>query len=319
MYEARAYTVTEDWVVLNPDVTHAEFRVYALIKGNIPHGNGGIPNYGFRTTAAWVCKMSNGLISVSAAHRSLQGLAKKGILNRLNDPNRGGEGAEFEFVTRPENYDGPRSVMGEAGEVKKLETRSLAFTQVKLKGGPELPGKSASRRSVSELKMDDPAPDGESESESESEFDTPGPDSVPMMSIDLTENQREFATVLEALTGQQTDVRLRLMAGACRRIAEAVRPALGRGWEPEVLARRLAAELNSKIHSPEKLLLGKAKDLGDPPPKRRTSTLEPPPDRGQRVTIDQADGEDLARVEAARARYQQNLLARRMAGGHRKP
>lgn len=266
MRQARAYTVTEDWVALNPDVTHAEFRVYTLIKGNLAHGPGGVPSFGFRATAGWVHRISNGLVSISTAHRALQGLAKKGVLVRRNDPNRGGEGAEFEFVTNPEGYDGPRSIMGEASEIEKEATRSVAFSRVKLDGGPDASGKKARKKPGPSLKMNEPEPHlDDVQDDGESEFDTSAFDGGAVPEVHPAE--AEFAFELEALTGQSSEEHLRMTAGSCRRVAEAMRPVLGQGWKPKALATRLAAELNPKVHTPERLLISKAPDFGPPPPE----------------------------------------------------
>lgn len=312
MRQARAYTVTEDWVALNPDVTHAEFRIYVLIKGNLAHGSGGVPSFGFRTTAGWVSRMSKGLISVSTAHRALQGLANKGVLIRRNDPMRGGEGAEFEFVTNPEEYDGPRSIMGEASEIEKEATRSIAFSRVKLDGGPEVPGKKSRKKPASDLKMDEPEPQPEAAAEGAPEFDTSvfGGVATP---VEPTGAEAEFAAELEEVTSRSTTAHLRMMAGACKRVAAAARGALEQGWEPRILARRLASELNPRVNMPEKLLLQKVKDIGSPP-KASVTAVAPtgddqlgqyvPPKRFRgRGTLD-LNPEEQARVDARLAAHQ---------------
>lgn len=99
----------------------------------------------------------------------------------------------------------------------------------------------------------------------EQEFDLSGLDGIGQEGPALTESQQEFAEELEQATGVSTTPHLRLMAGACRRIADAYGPALESGWIPRDLARRLAAELNPKVRMPEKLLVSKAEDIGKPP------------------------------------------------------
>lgn len=274
MADSRHFTVVDDWVMLNPDVTATEYRVYSIIKGNLKHTYGGIPESGFRATAAWVCTVSGGIVAVSTAHKAMQGLAKKGVLRRLNNP-QSGEGADFEFVIVPnEEYEGPRSVMAKASEIGKVKSRSVVFVTVPLDRSPR------SRRRAEDAKAPDlrmAGPERSEEPETDpvdsgvasapGEFDFSGLDGPPPRTLSLTAEQREFAAELEAVTSQNSEEHLRMTAGACRRVAEAMRPVLERGWEPGVLAGRLAAELNPKVRMPEKLLASKADDFGQPPPK----------------------------------------------------
>ena len=101
----------------------------------------------------------------------------------------------------------------------------------------------------------------------EQEFDLSGLDGISQEGPALTESQQEFAEELEALTSQNSEEHLRMTTGSCRRVAEAMRPVLAKGWKPKVLAGRLAAELNPKVHTPERLLISKASDFGAPPPE----------------------------------------------------
>lgn len=269
MSDPRHFTVVDDLVMLHPDVNATEFRVYSIIKGNLRHTYGGVPETGFRATANWVSKVSNGLISVSTAHRAMQGLASKGVLHRLNDPNKSGEGADFEFVVHPDkSYGGCRSVMTKAAELEKTQTRSVSFSVVPLSGKPSSGIAKRTSRAPVDLSMDEMGM-GMLELPYHVVDEASEPDELADEILDevlgrTTPEMAAFALELEALTGRLADVRLRLMEGACQRVAEAVRPALELGWDPKVLARRLASELNSKIHSPEKLLLTKAKDIGAP-------------------------------------------------------
>ncbi len=97
-------------------------------------------------------------------------------------------------------------------------------------------------------------------------------------------------------------------------MAKAAGPALERGWEPAVLARRLASELNQKINSPQQFLVKKLDEVGRPPSARRLSTLEKPAVPEGRVTIDQMDEEALARVARTKEQYQERMRARQMTG-----
>lgn len=269
MPESRHFTVVDDWVMLNPDVTATEYRVYSIIKGNLKHTHGGIPETGFRATAAWVCGVSGGLVAVSTAHKAMQGLAKKGVLRRLNNP-QSGEGADFEFVISPEeDYTGSRSVMAKASEVGQVKSRSVVFVTIPLDRSPRK-GRRTEGVMPPDLRMggmgealeEDSGTDGE-----EPEFDMSAlGGGVP------TGSEAEFAAELEEITSRNTAAHLRLMTGACERLAAAARDALERGWEPRLLARRLASELNPRINMPERLLLGKIKDIGAPPKTAATIT-----------------------------------------------
>ncbi|AXH66341.1 hypothetical protein SEA_SATIS_182 [Streptomyces phage Satis] len=270
MSDSRHFTLVDDWVMLNPDVTATEYRVYSIIKGNLKHGHGGIPETGFRATAAWVAKVSGGIVAVSTAHKAMQGLANKGVLRRLNNP-QSGEGADFEFVIEPdESYEGARSVMARAAEVSEATSRRVAFVAVPLRRKPKKPKVDAMPPFILVLdEAEEPAGEAQvAEPEPEPEFDVSGLENYgpKTQAGEPTPAMAEFAAELEAITSQQSELHLRLMTGTCRRVAQAVGPLLDRGWAPGMLARRLAAELNPRIHSPEKLLLSKARDLGDPPP-----------------------------------------------------
>lgn len=277
MPESRHFTVVDDWVMLNPDVTATEYRVYSIIKGNLKHTHGGVPETGFRATAAWVFEVSGGLVAVSTAHKAMQGLAKKGVLRRLNNP-QSGEGADFEFVINPEEeYTGSRSVMARASEVGRVKSRSVVFVTIPLDRSPRKRGRTESvppldlrMGGLGEVPPSEPAPVAEEPDlfGGEPEFDLSELDRLGSVETPApTEAMAEFAAELEVLTGRSPEEHLRMTTGACRRVAETMRPVLERGWEPKTLATRLAAELNPRVRLPEKLLASKAGDFGDPPPK----------------------------------------------------
>jgi hypothetical protein len=289
MSGSRHFTSVDDWVILNQEVNSTEFRVYAILRSSVINEFGGIPKYGFRVTAGWVAAMSGELFSRTTAHRALRGLADKGVLTRLNDPKGGGEGAEFEFVVYPgENYKGPTNTLAEVGRLARKATRSVSFTAFKVEANPTngitredhakpSPGKILDQPDDVNLGLDVALPAVEPEvptADEDSEFDIAALEEFDRRQGETrhgggpvpTSQMIEFASELEALTCNNPEIRLRLMMGTCRRVAEAVRPALEKGWAPAMLAKRLVAELNPKIHSPENLLLSKARDLGDPPP-----------------------------------------------------
>lgn len=269
MKKSRHFTTVDDWVTLNPEISNTEFRVYAIIKGKVKHGYGGVPETGLQPTASWVSMMSRGRLSTVTAHRALRGLAEKGVLRRLNNPKSGSAGVKYEFVVDPgEEYTGPLSVMAHATEVEKDAPQGVSFsTKVELSGHPSngKPALPVKPPSVG-LQMDEP--DGE-----EPEFDMSGFDSASVGSdshtgapnLDLTPEQQEFAAALEQMTAKNVEPRLRLLKGQCERIAEVLHSALEQGWDPGELALRLASELNPKINMPEKFLIRKAADIGAPP------------------------------------------------------
>lgn len=272
MSDPRHFTIVDDWVALNPDVSATEYRIYSIIKGNIFHIRDGIPETGFRATAAWVSKVSGGMFAVSTVHKALQSLASKGVLRRLNDPQQHGEGADFEFVFDPlESYEGPRSIMAEAAKLLEKKSRSVSFDPIDLGRGPKRGAKKRVEK-MPNMGMDDPtveeeplSPD-EAPDDDDPEFDLSGLDRLPRPGRPMPSTaEAEFAAELEEATSGNTVKTLRLMAGSCARIAKAYGPALEAGWQPRELALRLAAELNPQVRMPEKLLISKVRDLGKPP------------------------------------------------------
>lgn len=314
MSGSRHFTVVDDWVILNQEITSTEFRIYAILRAAVVNEYGGIPKSGIQVTAAWVSKISGELFSRSTAHRALRGLADKGVLGRLSEPQAGGDGVEYEFVVYPDaDYKGVTNIQAEVARMKKGATRSIRFDTVEISGNPRngLTRKDHVEPSATDI-LGQPV---ESEPEdSDPEFDTSGlGGSRP--TGELTDIQQEFASELEEATGKNREPRLRLLAGQCEKIAQEAGAALERGWPPEVLARRLASELNPKIHSPQQFLIRKLGEVGKAPSKRPLSTLDRTVQQADRVTIDQLeDPEAIARVEAVKARYQENFRARQMTG-----
>lgn len=296
---SRHFTVVDDWVLLNPEITSTEYRIYSIIKGRVPH-KGSVPRSGFKVTAAWIVEASKEMFSLSTAHKAIQGLVKKGALRRLNDPNAG-LGAEFEIVViPPENYQGERSVMQAGSKAERRNGRGVHFSEIPLSGHrsnglvqqemrTQVPSSTLTMTDVEEAPLDEDA------------FG------------DISDAEEQFARALLERTGRKGETHLRLMEGACVRLASLARPALDRGWDPDRLAARLAAELNPKIHSPERFLSGKFKDIGMPPASRqeqdRPSPVQTDPDP---VPSDEAE-----RREEAMARGREIIeksRARRIAG-----
>lgn len=297
---SRHFTVVDDWVLLNPEITSTEYRVYSIIKGRIRH-KGSIPRGGFKVTASWVFETSKGMISVSTAHKAIQGLVKKGVFRRLNDPNCG-IGAEFEIVVIPsEGYQGERSVMQAGSRAERKNERGVHFSEI------ELSGHRSNGLILEEVRA--PAPSSTltmTEVEDEAPLDE---DIRP----EVHEKEAEFARALMERTARKSETHLRLMEGACFRLAGLARPALDRGWDPDRLAARLAAELNPKIHAPERFLAGKFKDIGMPPARPAPAAPQPEPEPGPAIEPE-SEGESEernARVQAIFARSKAQRAARR--------
>lgn len=255
-------------------------------------------------------------VTPSKARRGLNELAEKGIISRHNGP-QDGAGFVITFnMNPPVGSTVPVSGFRHAEEVSERCGVRAIFRRI----GDETPRQVRAERSAQpkvegqEDPFSDQIPEVYANGDPDPEFDLSG----------LEENapgpvgsEAEFAAELEEVTGRNAEPRLRLLKGQCERIAEAARPALELGWEPRALALRMASELNPKIHSPQQLLVKKLGEVGTPPQKRRVTTLEPSPDRAGRSDADRTE-EDSARLEAAKARYQENLRMRQMAGSRKR-
>lgn len=279
MAGSRHFTVVDDWVILNQEISSTEFRVYAILRAAVINSYGGIPKSGVKVTAGWVAEISGSLFSRPTAYRALRGLASKGVLGRLNDGKTEGDASQFEFIVYPgSDYEGVTNVQAEVSRLKKRATRSICFDTVDIEGNPRngLTRKDHVMPSAGDILG---AP-GEAEDvvDGEPEFDLSGLDGIQAKKPLPLGPEEEFADELERITGSNPEEHLRLMRGSCLRVAKAVRPALAAGWKPGELAKRMAAELNPRIHSPEKLLLRKADDVGRPPSQVRKSREPEIPD-----------------------------------------
>lgn len=307
MASQQHFTIVDDWVALNPEITSTEYRVYSIVKGSLRHSYG-TPETGFGITASWVVEMANGIISLSTAHKALQGLAKKGVLRRLTDPHAGVVSQYEIVVVPPENYGGERSIMKRAARVKADAKTGVVFMVTDLTGHPTNGRDKPVKPKVPKASLD-MAP-------ASSMLKEPDVEEAPLDEDafkGVSEAEEQFARALLERTGRKSETHLRLMEGACFRLAELARPALERGWDPDRLAARLAAELNPKIHSPERFLSGKFKDIGLPPASRQ----EPDRHSAARPEPDPVPSDEAQRREEAMARGREIIeksRARRIAG-----
>jgi hypothetical protein len=263
MSDRPTFSLTDDWVTL-ADLDHLTFRIYSILRTNAEFGRNGVVSHTVHVTASWVVDCTRHWekpLAMSTVRKHMQKLVDAGVLRRVNDPKEG-LGTIYEFVADPgEDYPHPVNGFEHAKRISRSRGTTSVYRRIRT---DDSTAPSASRRSSRPVVQAVEAFDAEPVTE-EQEFDLSGLDGIGQEGPALTESQREFAEELEQATGVSTTPHLRLMAGACRRIAETYGPALESGWIPRDLARRLAAELNPKVRMPEKLLVSKAEDIGKPP------------------------------------------------------
>ncbi|QJD53752.1 hypothetical protein SEA_KELA_182 [Streptomyces phage Kela] len=263
MSDRPTFSLTDDWVTL-ADLDHLTFRIYSILRTNAEFGRNGVVNHTLHVTASWVVDCTRHWkkpLAMSTVRKHMQKLVDAGVLRRVNDPKEG-LGTIYEFVADPgEDYPHPVNGFEHAKRISRSRGTTSVYRRIRT---DDSTAPSTSRRSSRPVVQAVEAFDAEPVAE-EQEFDLSGLDGIGQEGPALTESQQEFAEELEQATGVSTTPHLRLMAGACRRIADAYGPALESGWIPRDLARRLAAELNPKVRMPEKLLVSKAEDIGKPP------------------------------------------------------
>jgi hypothetical protein len=289
----RHYTNADDWVILNKKITHTACRVYLLAKGRTKHETMAFPEHGFRATAEWFVQIMDGMFSTKTVREALRNLVENGALRRTNINTKDGGGGEYEFVVDPgQDYEGFLSVFDKEKSTKMPP--HATFREVSLSEDPTATGdrfrstEKVNRGTGKGIRERPRRVKGPEESvmipaieapplesmasaavQEEPEFDLSGLDTPmtvkPNVPTATSGPAADFAGALEEFTAGLTDPKLRLMPGQCKRIADAAAPVLALGWQPRVLAKRLAAELNSHIRMPEQLLIGKIPDLGAPP------------------------------------------------------
>lgn len=286
MSDRPTFSLVSDWATL-ADLDHITFRIYAIICTNAEFGRNGLTTHNLHVTASWVVDATSHWekpLGTSTVRKHMQKLVKAGVLVRVNNPNEG-MGTIYSIVTDPgEEYEGPVNGFSHARQISRRKDTKSVYRRIPLDGA--IPGPKEKPKTIEEedvtaaTPFDDVATPEAAEQFFENAdiqanlFDD---SEIPPQELEfgfeepkeknpgLTPQAAEFAAELEAITGRHSEEKLHLMTGVCRRIAIAVTPALERGWDPRNLAKRLSSELNPKIHSPEKLLMTKVADLGDPP------------------------------------------------------
>lgn len=288
MTDRPTFSLVDDWVAL-ADLDHITFRIYCILRTNAEFGRNGMVNHTLHVTASWVVDCTQHWkkpLAVSTVRKHMQRLVEQGILKRANDP-LGGLGVIYSFVVDPgEGYEHPVNGFEHAKRISRSRGTTSIYRRVPLGDVPPEKKPSPARPGASEIgDVFEGAPEPEaggdafgfapigaerepaadSPFDEEPEFDASGLDGLESAPSRPTPSMVEFAVELERATSQHPEEKLHLLAGACQRIAEAVAPALERGWDPKKLARRLSGELNPKVHSPERLLMTKVPDIGNPP------------------------------------------------------
>jgi len=345
MGDRPTFSITDDYVALM-DLKPAERTVYMLLRSNAAFGRRGVATHTVHVTAAWFTEMTahwEKPFAASSARRGINGLIDKGVLIRLNPP-QDGSGFVLAFVSDPRGHlDGPVNGFEHAKRVsKRCGVKVYYQRKDELPGMPSVTGVRLGSRSVPKEMQDSWTDSGHDDTPAEEPRPEPTPaaekPALPKPRTEselepeqahLTPEAAEFAEHLEERTGRFTDPKLRLMTGACQRLAEAAQSALDRGWEPKVLANRLASELNPRINSPERFLFSKLKDTGNPPKKTQTETAPtgdlqldgireadmrrtPAPEEAPERDDDVADD---AERERLRKLYRERMARRKLSGG----
>lgn len=339
MGDRPTFFIADDYVALM-DLKPAERTVYMLLRCNTSFGRKGVAEHAVHVTASWFTEMTSHWekpFPASTARRGINGLIDKGVLIRLNEP-QDGSGFVLAFVADPRGQiDGPVNGFEHAKRTsKRCGTKVYYERKDGLPGIPSVTGVRLGSRKVPQdvdswgeqenegpALPQDNAPEGE-EAPAPDRAEVPEPRAGEAAEQNVTPAMREFADRLEERTGQFNDPKLRLMTGACQRLAEAAQPVLDRGWTAKALVNRLASELNPRINTPERFLLSKLKDIGDPP--KNAPSEAPLVDSGKLDGLREADirqtpepqagpnvGDEVEK-ELIKRQYQEKRARRTMAG-----
>lgn len=269
MSDKPTFHLCDDYVALM-ELRPAARTVYMLLRCNASFGRHGVVEHAVHVTGQWFTEMTShweNPLPPSTARRGLNELIDKGVLIRLND-SKDGSGFIVAFVADPRGrIEGPANGFNQAKRVAKRCGPTVYYDRKDERPGiPAVTGIRLTSRYVP------PSDDAEGEpaaqpqpAEEPQNAPEPQPPVKPEIRPQGTPVMRDFAEALEEVTAQKADPKLRLMTGACTRLAETYREALEQGWDPKALAKRLASELNPRINSPERFLVSKAADLGAPP------------------------------------------------------
>lgn len=340
MGDRPTFFIADDYVALM-DLKPAERTVYMLLRCNTSFGRKGVAEHAVHVTASWFTEMTSHWekpFPASTARRGINGLIDKGVLIRLNEP-QDGSGFVLAFVADPRGQiDGPVNGFEHAKRTaKRCGTKVYYERKDGLPGIPSVTGVRLGSRKVpqdvdswGEQDNESPAaPQDDVPEERQTPAATPAKVPEPRAEeaaerADVTPVMKEFADRLEERTAQFNDPKLRLLTGACQRLAEAARPVLDRGWSPKLLVNRLASELNPRINTPERFLLSKLKDIGDPPKNAPSEAPSVDPDKldglreaDMRRAPEPQSGPDVGdevEKELIKRQYQEKRARRTMAG-----
>lgn len=339
MGEKPTFSLCDDYVALM-ELKPAARTVYMLLRCNASFGRHGVAEHTVHVTSQWFTEMTRhweNPMPASTARRGLNELIDKGVLIRLNEA-MDGSGFIVAFVADPRGrIEGPTNGFNHAKKVAKRCGPTVYYNRRDERPGiPAVTGIRLTRRYTPPSDdaengsdfMPEPEPQPEDiGTPQDSPEPEPEPAAPPKIHPQGTAAMRDFAEALEEVTAQKADPKLRLMTGACHRLAEAYRDALEQGWDPKMLAKRLASELNPRINSPERFLASKADDLGVPP-KTATPGTPAPSDLGvdgipeadlrhQHEENETSDSDDEAEKERIAAQYRARK-ARRALGRPRR-
>lgn len=289
MSDMPTFHVADDYVALM-ELKPAERTVYGLLRCNARFARQGVADHTVHVTGQWFTEMTShweNPIPASTARRALNGLIKKGVLKRLNDP-KDGSGFALAFVADPRGQiDGPVNGFQHAKRVnRRCGSRVYYDRREDLPGDPSVTGirLGQARYNWTPGKGDEPAPRSEP---------APAPDEQPNeMPAQPTPAQQMLATpasgdrfdvdpeptecelppqvevlaeALERKTARLNTPGHRLTRAQCRQVATECAPALALGWDPALLAARMVDQMGPKIHTPVRFLPKKAAELGAPP------------------------------------------------------
>lgn len=338
MADEPTFSLFDDYVALM-ELSPAARTVYMLLRCNASFGRRGVVEHTVHVTASWFTEMTSHWkkpLPASTARTGIRELIDKGVLIRLNEP-QDGSGYVLAFVSDPRGtFGGPVNGFEHAKRVsRRCGTKAYYLRKDDLPGMPSVTGVRLGRKKRSK---NSDSWNGEGGNHGEPQAKTPAPERAPGVEeertlqphaekepdrpAEMTEEMEEFARLLEERSGEFSNPKLRLMTGACRRLAEAARPALERGWSPEALVRRLVSELNSRINSPERFLLSKIKDIGNPPKSAgalkavvtRLDGLREADVQPKRESQAGPSGDDKDEMERIRRRYQERKARRALIG-----
>lgn len=290
MSDKPTFHVSDDYVALM-ELRPAERTVYMLLRCNAKYVRQGVAEHAVHVTSSWFTEMTQhweNPMPTATARRAMNGLIKKGVLVRLNDPHDG-SGFVVAFVADPRGrIDGPVNGFKHAERVHKRCGNKVYYNRRDdLPGDPAVTGVRLGKpkfRWNHEL-QDTPSPassvpdddrdlfpalpqDAEPEDHPEMPQESFEQETDILAEVEaevLSPEVEELAEALERKTSRLNTPGHRLTRDQCRLVAQECAPALALGWDPAMLAQRMINQMGPKIHTPTKFLPKKAAELGAPP------------------------------------------------------